>query len=114
MPRPATEKVSKKILIHIAPGPVLEARTAVEPVDCFKLFFTEEIMEEIIVHTNEEIGEDKKELNGLLGLLILASALKDNHLKAEYLFDVTFSGLVLLFLRFMDVIVWVRLVGNRT
>lgn len=102
------QKTSAKNIVHIRPGPVTEARFAKEPIDCFNLFISDVVKKEILAHTNAEINRKKinyanvtdgslnnlnyDELNALIGILILTSALKDNHLSTKVMFDVTFSG----------------------
>lgn len=101
-------KTSAKNIVHIRPGPVADARIAKEPIDCFNLFISHEIIQEILTHTNSEINRKKiaysndkdgslkdinyDELNALLGIFILTAALKDNHLSTKLMFDVTFCG----------------------
>ncbi|KFM56992.1 hypothetical protein X975_25586, partial [Stegodyphus mimosarum] len=99
---------AQKNIVHIRPGPVAEARFAKEPIDCFNLFISDVVKEEIFTHTNAEINRKKidyanitdgsqnnlnyDELNALFGILILSAALKDNHLSTKVMFDVTFSS----------------------
>lgn len=101
-------KTPARNIVHIRPGPVGNAREATTPMECFKTFFSEDILEKIIVHTNEEIAQkrmkykkqtdgtlkdiDMDELQALLGLLILSAILKDNHLPTRDMFDSTLSG----------------------
>lgn len=103
-----TGKHPRRNIIHVQPGPSGNARSCSEPIDCYKLFFTDEIINKLLVHTNEEIFRKRQnyalkhkatisdvtlaELNALLGLIILAAAFKNNHLSAGLLFDSTFSG----------------------
>jgi len=101
-------KVSQKNIIHIRPGPTLRAINSYEPIECFKLFFTDELINLVLLYTNQEIDRQREnyknkesaslchvtlsELNALFGLLVLAAALKNNHLTTKLLFDTSFCG----------------------
>uniref|UniRef100_A0A146LP75 PiggyBac transposable element-derived protein 4 n=4 Tax=Lygus hesperus TaxID=30085 RepID=A0A146LP75_LYGHE len=91
------------------PGPTGEALEAIDPIECFKLFVTDKMMDEIISATNatidEEIGKSTKrsrdchfqpvgadEFSALVSLVILSGALQNNRLRSELLFDSMFSG----------------------
>lgn len=74
----------------------------------FKLFFTDELINLVLIHSNQEIQRQREnyknktsanlsdltlsELNALFGLLILAAALKNNHLTTNLLYDSSFCG----------------------
>lgn len=101
----SSSKVPKRNAIHIVPGPVGCAREAIEPIDCFALFMTAEMLNLIKVHTNEEICRCRKsnektfsdiesieELKAFLGLFIYAAIKKDNHLPTSMLFNVSQCG----------------------
>jgi len=100
-------KTSKKNVIHIRPDPVGDAKQANEPIECFRLYFSKNIMAKSLKHTNEKIEETAKkykrqegslqpvtmeELEALFGILYLAAALKSNHLTAEMMFQPEFCG----------------------
>lgn len=101
-------KVPAKNVIHIKPGSTPQAKNCLTPESCFKLFISENIMMEILTNTNKEIAVQREkyadkshssisdlemeELNAILGLLVLAAALKDNHLSTRIMFDTTYCG----------------------
>lgn len=101
-------KVSQKNLVHIRPGPSPIAISSFKPKECFKLFFTDDLINLVLTYTNHEIQRQREnykdkisanlsdltlpELNALFGLLILAAALKNNHLTTQLLFDSSFCG----------------------
>jgi hypothetical protein len=101
-------KTCERNVVHVHPGPTNNARLASHPIECFKLFFTPDIMQEILIHTNEEIARKKvkysrvtdgslkevtlDELDALFGILFLSAALKDNHLATRLMFDTSYSG----------------------
>ncbi|CAB3260812.1 unnamed protein product [Arctia plantaginis] len=94
-------------IVHIIQGTANNAKDIIEPVDCFSIFITADLIRKILTHTNEEIElrsskykesiatislTCEEELTALLGLLLLSAAKKDNHLTSLELFDPTFSG----------------------
>lgn len=94
-------------IIHASPGPINDARNANSPLDCFKLFFTTEMVNMIVQRTNEQMDRirpnyrDKKsthnpvtpdEIYAFLGLLVFSATMKDNHLSTSDLFDTDLSG----------------------
>lgn len=94
-------------IVHIVQGPANNAKNVSEPVDCFSLFISTEIINKIVEHTNHEITARSlkykqqnatvsktcaEEMKALLGLLLLTAVKKDNHLTSLELFDPTFSG----------------------
>lgn len=103
-----TGKTLAKNVVHIRPGPNATGRDAFSPTECFQLFFSENMLQNIITHTNEEISRKRalykspldgslkdlcdQELRALFGILILAGSLKDNHLSTKTMFDSSFSG----------------------
>jgi len=107
---PSTSKISSKNIVHITPGPLGNALFSNEPVECFLLFFSSDLFTKIISHTNEEIVLQKQkyaqnvqnkstfqninlnEFKGLLGILIASAAMKNNHLNAVNLFDLSLCG----------------------
>lgn len=76
--------------------------------DCFNLFLTKQIRENVLRYTNTEIAAQREhykgqssaslkdtsdlELDALYGILVLSAALKNNHLTAVTLFDDTYIG----------------------
>nr|CAI5822388.1 unnamed protein product [Callosobruchus analis] len=95
-------KTPAKNIVYIRPGPTDPAKNVIEPADIFSIFFTEEILSEILVHTNEKIAKLQEkyrvktatvaELRALLGIIFLSAALKNDHLLAKLLFDTSYSG----------------------
>ncbi|CAB3231981.1 unnamed protein product [Arctia plantaginis] len=77
-----------------------------EPLECFSIFITDDIVEELTTWTNAEIQlkiqrSDVKvtfkttnceEIRALFGILTLTDAMKDNHLTTDELFDCSYSG----------------------
>lgn len=94
--------------MNIRPGPTPEALDKLEPLSCFNLFFTEDIMHTILIHTNSEIARQREnymnksdftvadvtllELKAYFDLLVLSAALKGNHVTTNILFDPTYCG----------------------
>ncbi|XP_067614094.1 piggyBac transposable element-derived protein 4-like [Eurosta solidaginis] len=89
------------------PGPKEGAKGIVDPLKCFELFFTSDLMNEVLLRTNEYIDQaarnykiqstttsqvTKEELRSLLGIFVLSGALKNNHLSSNELFDPTICG----------------------
>lgn len=101
-------KTRQKNIVHVRAGPSPEAMDKLEPLSCFNLFFTDDIMNTILIHTNSEISRQREnygencnanlndtnivELKALLGILVLSAALKDNHMSTEMLFNTSYSG----------------------
>lgn len=98
-------KTKSKNIVHIRPGPT--KNTNPDPVSCLELFLTEDIIDEMILRTNEEMERQRQnykiinstlrdtcneEFRAFVGLLILAAVLKDNHLSAKLLFDSDYCG----------------------
>nr|CAI5858234.1 unnamed protein product [Callosobruchus analis] len=97
-----TRTLQKNIVLRL-PGPKgAAARSAHTEYEAWKLFFTDDILSEILVHTNEEINRtktkflseqryiditNKTELEALFGLLYASGALKDNHVEVEELWS---------------------------
>uniref|UniRef100_A0A336MIT5 CSON015446 protein n=1 Tax=Culicoides sonorensis TaxID=179676 RepID=A0A336MIT5_CULSO len=104
-PPVTTKRTSARNIVHVVRGPKAVAKNAVTPLQCWELFFSDAILNKILVHTNEKIElmaskfqnqnatvqkVSYNELRALLGLLYFTAALKDNHLSARTLFN---SGL---------------------
>lgn len=100
-------KTPARNVVYIRPGRVGPAKALSEPLDAFLLIFNDDVLSDILIYTNQRIVvlQEKyktqnastsltsiSELKALFGLLILAAALKSNHLSAELLFDDSFSG----------------------
>lgn len=103
-------KTPKKNIVHKRVNTLRSAASASTPLECFKAFFTPELLQIVLQHTNEEIElkkaqfSDKRknsctfkpmqaeELDGLLSFFILAGATKNNHMPAAKLFDSTICG----------------------
>lgn len=100
-------KLPGRNIIHVKPGPSRNCRKLLDPLTCFELFITRDIIGKIVTYTNAEIEVqsqkyeqirstqspiDGTELKALLGILVLTAALKDNHLTSRELFDSTYCG----------------------
>lgn len=48
-------KSSVKNIVHINPGPVVDAPIAKKTITCFNLFISDEIRQEIVTRTNDKI-----------------------------------------------------------
>ena len=95
-------------LIRGVAGPVGDATKAADmPLSAFQVFLSDEIVDKIVLHTNEEIERkaanygtaraseeptNRIELKALFGLFILTAALKDGHLSVDEMFDANMSG----------------------
>ena len=95
-------------LIRGVAGPVGDtAKAADMPLSAFQVFLSDEIVDKIVLHTNEEIERkaanygtaraseeptNRIELKALFGLFILTAALKDGHLSVDEMFDANMSG----------------------
>lgn len=99
-------RISAINIVRTSRGPTRMCRNIFDPILCFNLFVTDEIVEEIVRWTNVEISIKRKdnmtkatfkdtsssEVRALFGILTLSAAMKDNHLSTDELFDSTFSG----------------------
>lgn len=98
-------KFNSKNTVKIRPGPKVNVNPHTEK--CFNLFLLGNIINEILIQTNEQIERQqqqyriqsaivknmcKEELTALSGLLILPSTLEDNHLSAKLLFNSEYFG----------------------
>ncbi|XP_039286826.1 piggyBac transposable element-derived protein 4-like [Nilaparvata lugens] len=98
-------KTRDKNIVHVRPGPTQKIDP--DPEKCFNLLLSDNILDEIVLRTNEEIVRQRKnykvvnatlkdvckeELRALIGLLFLTAALNNNHLSAKLLFDSKYSG----------------------
>ncbi|XP_055920499.1 piggyBac transposable element-derived protein 4-like [Eupeodes corollae] len=87
-------------------GPTRMYRNILDPLLCFHLFITDDIIQELVRWTNVEISIKRSdsmtsptfrdtnptELKAFIGILTLSAAMKDNHLSTVELFDSSFSG----------------------
>ncbi|KAL4143992.1 hypothetical protein QTP88_006237 [Uroleucon formosanum] len=53
-------KVPQKNIVHIRPGPSYLAKSAYTPKECFKLFFTDELINLVLIYTNQEIQRQRE------------------------------------------------------
>ncbi|XP_053963686.1 uncharacterized protein LOC128866745 isoform X2 [Anastrepha ludens] len=94
-------------VVYIRPGPYPGAKDAIGSIDAFGLFFNDEILNKVLLRTNEKIAQLREkykikdctvsdtnlcELKALLGLIFLSATLKNNHLTTDVLFDPNYSG----------------------
>lgn len=94
-------------IVRTTRGLARSVRNITDPFVLFGSFMTDEICEEIMQWTNAEIAIKKQsyetitstrnetckeELNALFGVLLLAAALKDNHLTSDELFNTSFCA----------------------
>ncbi|GBP62568.1 hypothetical protein EVAR_21940_1 [Eumeta japonica] len=100
-------RVSACNIIRTSKGPTRMNKCFYDPIECFSIFITDDIVEKITKWTNAEIQlkmqlrPDVKatfkpticeEIRALLGILTLTAAMKDNHLTTDELFDCSYSG----------------------
>ncbi|PSN34708.1 hypothetical protein C0J52_21188 [Blattella germanica] len=93
---PASRTPARNLVLRI-PGPRGRARSIQTEVESWEILFSEDMVECITVHTNEEIERqaqkysesvhfvgktDKDEIKALIGLLYISGEQKDNHLKS--------------------------------
>ncbi|XP_058983469.1 piggyBac transposable element-derived protein 4-like [Musca domestica] len=93
-------------IVRTARGPTRGCKSLYEPILCFKVFFTDEIISEIVQWTNAEIYLNRRidnasatfrdtcadEIRAVLGILTLTAALNNNHLSTDDLFNNTYCG----------------------
>ncbi|CAK1579834.1 unnamed protein product [Parnassius mnemosyne] len=93
-------------IIRTSRGPTRMCRNICDPILCFNLFVTDEIVDEVVRWTNVEISVKRRdnmikatfrdtsvtEVQALFAILTLSAAMKDNHLSTDELFDSSFSG----------------------
>lgn len=109
-PEKSQVKVPKRNIIHTRQRPAPNVLNMLQPSECFNLFFSTDMHEKIVENTNQEMARQREnyndkqakdptlreitlpELRAYLGLLILAAALKNNHLSANKLFDSSLCG----------------------
>ncbi|CAG5015313.1 unnamed protein product [Parnassius apollo] len=109
VPRSATTRTLRRNIVHFIPGPRGEARELQEPIDLFRLFMTDDMLQQVVTFTNAEIITQRNrykqesytvsqtnllEIKALLGLLLIAAAMKSNHLPTRILFNPQRSGTI--------------------
>lgn len=102
-----SKRVSSRNIVHFISGCKGESRNCSSIKDHFLHFFHDNILDIVILHTNEEIVRQsskyaansatvsklcKDELLAFLGILVFSAAKKDNHLNARHMFEGTTSG----------------------
>lgn len=107
IPPQATTRAAARNIIHIRPGPTANARNKTIPLNVFSLFFTDDMKDSIIRHTNSAIRRKqvnyanltstvseitREEFDAFLGVLILTAGQKDNHMPSNELFNPEFCG----------------------
>lgn len=99
-------RTSASNIIRTSRGPSRMNKSLYNPLECFSIFMTDDIVEEITKWTNVEIqlkvqGPNTKatfksttceEIRAVIGILSLTAAMKDNHLTTIELFDCSYSG----------------------
>ena len=104
----STGRRGRQNVIREKPGPMRHSRTATSPLDSWKLFLSDEIIHEIVVHTNEKITAfrnnfsneilqkdkytyihttDIAEVYGFIGLIYARGLLGRNNVSAEKSFQ---------------------------
>uniref|UniRef100_A0A0K8W812 PiggyBac transposable element-derived protein 4 n=1 Tax=Bactrocera latifrons TaxID=174628 RepID=A0A0K8W812_BACLA len=93
-------------IVRTARGPTRQKKSFYEPLECFNIFFTDEIISEVVRWTNTEIIQNRSddmtsatvketnvdEIRALIGILTLTAVLKDNHLTTEELFNARYTA----------------------
>lgn len=95
-------------VVHIRPGPTPQTNYTTNILECFLLFFSDELINDVLKYTNIEIEKKKEtykvqnnptisntcvdEIKAIIGLIILSAAVKSNHLSTHVLFDERYSG----------------------
>lgn len=102
-----SNRTASSDIVHVSRGPTSRCRGIKDPLACFELFITDEILDEIVKWTNAEIiikqqnyatfrstqqPTDKCEIRALIGIFIFSAVLKDNHLSTDELFDSSLSS----------------------
>lgn len=94
-------RISALNIIRSQRGPRRMCRNLYEALHCFNIFFTDEIIAEIVKWTNAEISLRRKEtmisatfrdtndteIRALIGILVMTAVRKDNHMSTDELFD---------------------------
>jgi hypothetical protein len=100
-------RVPARNIIHFVPGSKGLVSHMLTPGSCFKHFFSDNMLQKIVIHTNEQISLKsaaykektltisntcKEDVMALIGLLVFSGAMKNNHLNAKRMFDPILSG----------------------
>lgn len=100
-------RTASRNIVHFRQGPVGEARNKTTPLEAFSLFFTDEMKDIILLHTNATIRRKQQnyssmkatvseitrdEFDAFLGVLVLTACQQDNHMATEKLFNGEFCG----------------------
>jgi len=107
-------KTPHKNLVNKRVKTLHAAAEAYEPIDCFRAFFTDDILDIILLHTNKKMVQkknnpdlsystqknkstynnplQKEELEAFLGSIVLSGAVRSNHLPVKKLYDCKISG----------------------
>ncbi|CAK1581284.1 unnamed protein product [Parnassius mnemosyne] len=108
-PRSATTRTLRRNIVHFIPGPRGEARELQESIDLFWPFMIDDMLQQVVTFTNAEIITQRNrykqesytvsqtnllEIKALLGLLLIAAAMKSNHLPTCMLFNPQRSGTI--------------------
>ncbi|CAB3250201.1 unnamed protein product [Arctia plantaginis] len=102
----SSRRTSAINIVRCSRGPSRMCRNIFEPLLCFELFITDEIIQELVQWTNVEMLKKRTdsmtsatfadtnptEIKAVIGILTLSAAMKDNHLSTVELFDSSFTG----------------------
>ncbi|XP_067122083.1 piggyBac transposable element-derived protein 4-like [Centruroides vittatus] len=102
---PAT-KTRRENLIYLIPGPIGEATNARSIFECWNLFVTDDILDTIVIHTNQQIQKvqphyererdanttDLQEIKALIGLFYLAAYKKVNRCHVNEMWTMDGTG----------------------
>lgn len=102
----SSRRTSAINIVRCNRGPSRMCRNIFEPLLCFELFITDEIIQELVQWTNVEISKKRTdsmtsatfadtnptEIKAFIGILTLSAAMKDNHLSTVELFNSSFTG----------------------
>lgn len=106
-PSQTTTRSSAINIVHRRQQPKGEGKNVSNPLEAFQLYFTDNLIDKLVIHTNDEIlrkqanyneikftvsETNSSELKALLGVLIFSAYRKDNHLNTVEMFDVKLSG----------------------
>ena len=93
-----TRTPARNLLLSFTPGPTQTASQAKTPVECFKLFVTDTLVDKIVQCTNQKIEvvarqyqrqtatvqpTNAAEIRALIGILVFSGYRKDNHLNTK-------------------------------